>query len=90
MDVGGLVALQSLSTIKNGTNPFNFQSNEPVLKFLRQRLLQKPYMPPGHNLKHLPQGLWGSVLLKKIFSIWKSATLTKCLSQNFDRMCFGE
>jgi hypothetical protein len=36
---GGLVALQSLSTIKKGTSPLNFQSNEPFLKFLRQRFL---------------------------------------------------
>ena len=36
---GGLVALQLLSTIKKGTSPLNFQSNEPVLKFLRQHLL---------------------------------------------------
>ena len=34
-----LVALQSLSTIKKGTSPLNFQSNEPVLKFLPQHLL---------------------------------------------------
>ena len=31
---GGLVALQSLLTIKKGTSPLNFQSNEPCLKFL--------------------------------------------------------
>ena len=36
---GGLVALYSLSTIKKGTIPLNLQSNEPVLKFLRQSLL---------------------------------------------------
>jgi hypothetical protein len=36
---GGLIALQSLSTIKKGTSPLNFQSTEPVLKFQRQRLL---------------------------------------------------
>jgi hypothetical protein len=35
---GGLGALQLLSTIKKGTSPLNFQLNEPVLKFLRQRL----------------------------------------------------
>jgi hypothetical protein len=29
----GLVALQSLSTIKKGTSPFNFKSNESFLKF---------------------------------------------------------
>ena len=32
----GLVALQSLLTIKKGTNPFNFQSNELFLNFLKQ------------------------------------------------------
>jgi hypothetical protein len=36
---GGLVAPQSLSTIKNDTIPLNFQSNESFLKFLRQHLL---------------------------------------------------
>jgi len=34
----GLVALLSLSTIKKGTSCFNFWSNEPFLKFLRQLL----------------------------------------------------
>ena len=33
---GGLVALQSLLTSEKGTSHFNFQSNEPFLKFLRQ------------------------------------------------------
>ena len=32
------VAFQSLSTIKNGSSPLHFQSNEPFLKFLRQLL----------------------------------------------------
>jgi hypothetical protein len=36
---GGVVALQSLSIIKKGTSPLNFQSNEPFLKFLRQSFL---------------------------------------------------
>ena len=30
----GLVALQSLLTIRRGTSSLNFQSNEPFLKFL--------------------------------------------------------
>ena len=34
----GLVALQSLLTIKKGTNPFNVQSNELFSKFLRQQM----------------------------------------------------
>jgi hypothetical protein len=37
----GLVALQSLLTVKNGTIPFNFQSNEPFSKLLRQLLRYK-------------------------------------------------
>jgi hypothetical protein len=36
---GVLVAFQSISTVKKGTSHFNFQSNEPFLKFLRQRVL---------------------------------------------------
>ena len=35
---GGLVALQWLSTIKKRTGPFNFQSNDFSLKFVRQLL----------------------------------------------------
>jgi hypothetical protein len=35
---GGLVALQSLLTIKKGISPFNFQSKELFLKFLQQLL----------------------------------------------------
>ena len=34
---GGVVALQSFSTIKNSTGPFHFQSNNLFLKFLRQK-----------------------------------------------------
>ena len=34
----GVVALQSLLTIKKGTNPFNFQSNELFLKLLRLQM----------------------------------------------------
>jgi hypothetical protein len=40
---GGLVALQLLSTIKKGTRALNFQSNEPLLKFLRRPF---PYEVP--------------------------------------------
>jgi hypothetical protein len=35
---GVLVAFQSPSAIKKGTSPSNFQSNEPLSKFLRQLL----------------------------------------------------
>ena len=35
---GGLFALQSLSTIIKGNGSFNFQSNELILKFLRQKM----------------------------------------------------
>jgi hypothetical protein len=31
---GGLFALKSLSTIKKGTSPLNFKSNESFFKFL--------------------------------------------------------
>ena len=55
----GLVAFQSLSTIKKGTSPLNFQSNAPFFKFLRQRFLYNLYMPPGHNLQPLPRELGG-------------------------------
>ena len=37
--VGGLVALQSLLTLKKWTKTLNFQSNEPSLKFIRASLL---------------------------------------------------
>jgi hypothetical protein len=36
---GGLVALKSFSNTKKGTRSFNFQSNEPFLKFVGQRFL---------------------------------------------------
>ena len=51
---GGLVALQSLSTIKNGTSPLNSQSNEPFFEVSTTTPSLKPYMAPGHNLKPLP------------------------------------
>ena len=35
---GGLIALQSLSTIRKGTSPFNSRSNELFLIFLRQQM----------------------------------------------------
>ena len=53
-----LVAFQSLSTTEKCTSPFNLQSNEPFLKFLRQSFHKKRYTPQGHNLQPLPWGLW--------------------------------
>ena len=47
-------------------------------------------MPPGHNLKPLPWGLWGSVLLKNIISILKSTTLNKMAISKFWLDVFGE
>ena len=46
---GGLVALKSLSTIKKGTSPLNFKSNEPLFKFLRDKDFNKNLYAPGHN-----------------------------------------
>jgi hypothetical protein len=46
-------------------------------------------MPSGHNLKPLPRGFWGSVLLKKIFSIWKLTTLNKMAISKFLLDVFG-
>ena len=45
----GLVALQSLLTIKKGISPFNFQSNVPFLNFLRELFL---YEVPWFLLKN--------------------------------------
>jgi hypothetical protein len=53
---GGLVALHSLSTIKKGTNPFNFQSNEPFLSFY-DNTFYKNLICPRVQLKTL--GLMG-------------------------------
>ena len=38
---GGLVAVQSLSTLKRETIPFNIQSNEPFSKFLQLLVISK-------------------------------------------------
>ena len=38
---GGLVAVQSVSTINKGASPFNFQSNELFSKFPRQQMAIK-------------------------------------------------
>jgi hypothetical protein len=51
MGVGGLVALQSLSTIKKGTIHSNFQSNEPFSKFLRHLLRYE--VPSWRKKKHI-------------------------------------
>jgi len=42
---GVLVVLQSISTIKEGNSPFNFQSNELFSKFLRQLLRYEVPLP---------------------------------------------
>ena len=42
---GRLVALQTISTIKKGTSPFNFQSNGSFSKFLRQHVTISEYLP---------------------------------------------
>ena len=47
-------------------------------------------MPSGHNLKPLPLGFWGSVLVKNIFSIGKSTTLNKMAVSKFLLDVFGE
>ena len=41
--VWGLVLLQLYLTIKKGTRTFNFQSTEPISKFLRQILYEGPW-----------------------------------------------
>ena len=38
------MALQSLSPIKNNTNPFNFESNKPFSKFLRQQMAGSKFL----------------------------------------------
>jgi hypothetical protein len=47
-------------------------------------------MPPGKKLKPLPWGVWGSFLLKNIFSIWKPTTLNKMAISKFLLDVFGE
>ena len=53
MGVGGaLFVLQSLLTIKKGTDPFNLQLNELFLKFLRQQMVISKFItdPFGENM----------------------------------------
>ena len=138
---GGLVARQSLPTIRKWTSPFNFQLNEPFLKFLWKQkaiskfllhisgkyevwrgvihppitlnlksgtknsdyqsneprlkslwppFLQKPYMPPGHNLQPLSWGLWRGFHPQMYTFRTFQLRLTKWPSQSFDWVCLGK
>ena len=53
--------------LKKDTRTSDHQCNESTLKFIRPSFLYIPYMPPGHNLKPLPWGLWGVIVLKDNF-----------------------
>ena len=76
---GRLVALQSLSTIENGTSLFNFQS----LFFLAffevstTTLFIKPYMPQRHNLQPYPQGTRGWFYPKRHYYMFFELFLTE-------------
>ena len=48
--------------LRKGTRNSDYQSNEPLLKFIQSLFLYKPYIPPGHNLKPLPWGMGGAIL----------------------------
>ena len=52
---GGIHLLVNLNLTK-GTRNYQYQSNEPPLKFTGSSFL---YMPLGYNLQLLPWGLWG-------------------------------
>ena len=45
--------------LKKSTRTLDFQSNEPILKFLQLPFLYKLYICLGHNLQLLPWGQWG-------------------------------
>ena len=45
-----------LVTHKKVATTFNFQLNEPSLKFIQPPLVKKSYMPLGHSLWHLSLG----------------------------------
>ena len=53
----GLVALRYFLNLRKKRNRnFNFQSNEPYLKFIWASLPQNSYLPPGLNLQRPPTG----------------------------------
>ena len=39
---------------KKDTRTFDYQSNEPPMKFIRSPFLYIPYVLPGHNLQPFP------------------------------------
>ena len=45
----GIVALYSLLIIEKGSSPFNFQSNKPFLKFLRQQMAISKFISDGYR-----------------------------------------
>ena len=66
---GGLVAFKSLSTIKKGTSPYNFQSNEPFLSFYVNAFYKHLICPQGISYNPCPEGFKGFVILKDLISI---------------------
>ena len=69
---GGLVALQSLSTIKMGTSHSNFQSNELFSKFLRQLLrYEVPWSKEIIHCANIVLYLGSAIALPMIFIAFK-------------------
>jgi hypothetical protein len=65
---GGLIALQSLSTIKKGTSPLNFQSNVHFFSFYYKALSKNLIYPQGMTYNPCPEGSEGVVILKGLIS----------------------
>ena len=66
--IGALFALQSLSTIKKGTSPFNFQSNEPFWSFYDNAFNKNLICPQGITYNPCTEGSEGVIILKDLIS----------------------
>jgi hypothetical protein len=64
----GLGAFQSLSTIKNGTSPFNFLLKEPFSSFYDKAFKENLIRPRGKTYNPCLEDCGGNVLLKGIIS----------------------
>ena len=87
---GGLGALQSLSTIKKGTSPLNFHSNEPFWSFYDNSFYKNFICLPGITYNPCPEGCGGIFIVKDLISRTFNYVEKKWLSQNFDWMCLGK
>ena len=64
--VGGGIQSHLTLNLKNYSRTSDYQSKEPLPKFIPSCFIHIPYIPPAYNLQPLLWGPWGWVIFKDI------------------------